>query len=193
MENKKKKIAGFISLVVASVVFGIYQAFSPIITDITAETLKKTLGTYTASKINTQLDKTHFLMDLNKGEENELAMQLGAELLEQAGNIQIECLRNETQDECLERNKPEIYERIGLNKLMAELEKFNQDNESCHDEVAHNANIDLSHHEIVFNEKIKCLLINKKQHKMLEQMAKHIPYLADTIQEINQQISSSIQ
>lgn len=185
MTNKKKIITTIVSALITAIGLGVWNATSTVITEVTAHSVKKVLNNDINININ-QLDKNMFYQELSKNNlEGKIAIKLTDELFEKKDTIKLTCEFQEAEEECIERNKSNIYKYIGFDKLKNELIEFNRTYASCREYIINNSHIDPTATDIFFPKHIQCLLHNG-QKNILEKLSKTDPYIADIINQQQQ-------
>lgn len=145
------------------------------------EVVKTELKPVIVKMLKVQLDESN----LTKTDDEELAQNLGEQFIKK-NQIDISCQEGESAQECQTR----ILERAGFSQFQKELDEFNTQYEKCEDGIAMDRRIDLQNHSLVFQHKIRCMIVNN-QGEMLDKIAESDDNLAQTIYEVKKSISPS--
>ena len=173
----KKNFAIIGTLLTTLCVFIWKQVVVSSATDIVKTELKPVI----VKMVKAKLDKSNLL----KTDDEELAQSLGEQFIKK-NQIDISCQEGESAQECQTR----ILERAGFSQFQKELDEFNNQYEKCEDSIAMDRRIDLRNHSLVFQHKIRCMIVNN-QGEMLDKIAESDDNLAQTIYEVKKSISPS--
>ncbi|MDO4878243.1 MAG: hypothetical protein Q3966_02980 [Neisseria sp.] len=183
----RKGLVFTLSTLAASSIIAVWQMTASVVLEVGKETLKKVINPVAITAISTELKKNEFFQGMDEGR---VAASLNDDMLDGAGAQPLKCRRYESAEECVARNPEQAAEEAGLGTLKRQLADFNLAYSACRDEIATNPAIDLNNDVAVYDETVKCLILEKNQGQMLDKLAKADPNLARTVKEVKNRLAA---